>query len=203
MTPIEYIFSCIVILPMTFLRRLRDFKRTIMVLLISTSARQLRLAENRTGFLLIPMAASRSWPASMVRRNLYSTRRGSCWTLRKRTRDRQIKVVEKVKIQKQLTAETTSMATDVSPSPHWSRAMPPGPDRLVKITIEYAKHVAADAFFWAWPLVNIYNKRLGAEKSKELTYAGPVPAAPLNRIVMLTDYVAPDERIVACPNQDR
>jgi hypothetical protein len=29
-----------------------------------------------------------------------------------------------------------------------------------------------------------------------------VPAAPLNRIVMLTDYVAPDERIVACPNQD-
>ena len=28
------------------------------------------------------------------------------------------------------------------------------------------------------------------------------PAAPLNRIVMLTDYVAPEERIVACPNQD-
>jgi hypothetical protein len=27
-------------------------------------------------------------------------------------------------------------------------------------------------------------------------------AAPLNRIVMLTDYIAPDERIVACPNQD-
>lgn len=29
-----------------------------------------------------------------------------------------------------------------------------------------------------------------------------MPAAPLNRIVMLTDYVASDERIVACPNQD-
>ena len=36
----------------------------------------------------------------------------------------------------------------------------------------------------------------------ELAYAGPVPAAPLNRIVMLTDYVAADERIVACLNQD-
>jgi hypothetical protein len=88
------------------------------------------------------------------------------------------------------------------PSPGWTRALPPGPDPRVKITEEYAKHVARDAFFWAWPLVNIYNNRRGAEQSKELAYAGPVPAAPLNRIVMLTDYVAADERIVACPNQD-
>jgi hypothetical protein len=62
--------------------------------------------------------------------------------------------------------------------------------------------VARDAFFWAWPLVNIDNKRRGAEQSTELAYAGPVPSAPLNRIVMLTDYVAAEERIVACPNQD-
>jgi hypothetical protein len=80
--------------------------------------------------------------------------------------------------------------------------MPPGPDARVKITEAYARHVARDAFFWAWPLVNIYNKRRGAEQSKELAYAGPVPAAPLNRIVMLADYVAADERVVACPNQD-
>ena len=90
----------------------------------------------------------------------------------------------------------------VPPSPNWSRVMPPGPDLNVKITESYAAHVARDTFMWAWPLVNIYNKRRGAEQSKELAYAGPVPAAPLNRIVMLTDYVAPDERIVACPNQD-
>jgi len=32
------------------------------------------------------------------------------------------------------------------------------------------------------PLVNIYNKRRGAEQSKELAYAGPVPAAPLKPI---------------------
>ena len=100
-------------------------------------------------------------------------------------------------------AATTHMTSNVTPSPNWSHAMPPGPDRRVKITKEYAKYVARDAFFWAWPLVNIYNKRLVAEKSKKRhAYAGPVPAAPLNRIVMLTDYVAPDERIVACPNQD-
>ena len=29
-----------------------------------------------------------------------------------------------------------------------------------------------------------------------------MPAAPLNRIGMLTDYVEADERIVVCPNQD-
>jgi hypothetical protein len=94
----------------------------------------------------------------------------------------------------------SSMA--LSPSPGWARAMPPAPDVRVKITEAYARHVARDAFFWAWPLVNVFNKRRGAEQSKELAYAGPAPAAPLNRIVMLTDYVAPEERIVACPNQD-
>jgi len=90
----------------------------------------------------------------------------------------------------------------IAPSPQWNHALPPRPDPRVKITEAYARHVGRDAFFWAWPLVNIYNKRRGAEQSKELAYAGPVPAAPLNRLVMLTDYVAPDERLVACPNQD-
>jgi hypothetical protein len=88
------------------------------------------------------------------------------------------------------------------PSPGWLRALPPSPDARVKVTEAYAAHVARDAFFWAWPLVNVYNKRRASEQSKELAYAGPAPSAPLNRIVMLTDYVAADERIVACPNQD-
>jgi hypothetical protein len=88
------------------------------------------------------------------------------------------------------------------PSPEWALALPPAPDTRVRITEAYAAHVARDAFFWAWPLINIYNKRRGAEQSKELAYAGPVPAAPLNRVGMLMDYVAADERLVACPNQD-
>lgn len=100
-------------------------------------------------------------------------------------------------------AQTSSLNPQpLPPSPGWIRALPSRPDTRVKITEAYAAHVARDAFFWAWPLVNIYNKRRGAEQSKELAYAGPVPAAPLNRLAMLTDYVAPDERIVACPNQD-
>ncbi|MGA9154172.1 MAG: hypothetical protein WBZ36_26615 [Candidatus Nitrosopolaris sp.] len=70
-----------------------------------------------------------------------------------------------MKAQKQpTTAATTSLTSDVAPSPIWSRAMPPGPDIHAKITKEYAKHVARDAFFWAWPVVNLYNRRLSAEK---------------------------------------
>ncbi len=69
------------------------------------------------------------------------------------------------------------MDKQLTPSIFWSRAMPPGPDARVKITEAYAQHVIRDAFFWAWPLVNVYNKRRVAEQSKELAYAGPVPAA--------------------------
>src|SRR5215475_8721760 len=98
------------------------------------------------------------------------------------------------------TAAATS--TDVTPSINWRRAMAPGPDIRVKITEEYAKLVARDAYFWAWPLVNVYNRRLTYEKISEIVMAGPVPAAPLNHLGMLTNYIVPEERIVACPNQD-
>lgn len=87
-------------------------------------------------------------------------------------------------------------------SPGWTRAMPPGPDARVRITEAYAAHVARDAFFWAWPLVNMYNRRLAFSKMKENRYVGPLLEAPLNGLTMLMDYVDPEERNVACPNQD-
>jgi hypothetical protein len=92
--------------------------------------------------------------------------------------------------------------TAIVPSPGWARALPPGPDTRVKITEEYAKLVARDVYFWAWPLVNLYNRRLAFSQVKETFYQGPTVQAPLNTIGMFTDYAAPDERIVACPNQD-
>jgi hypothetical protein len=88
------------------------------------------------------------------------------------------------------------------PSPEWARALPTGPDIRVKITEEYAKLVARDAYFWAWPLVNIFNRRQAFKDVTEIIMAGPVPTAPLNRFAMLTDYITPDQRLVACPNQD-
>jgi hypothetical protein len=88
------------------------------------------------------------------------------------------------------------------PSPGWAKAMPPVPDARVKITEAYAKHIGTDAYFWAWPMVNIYNRRLHFALIKEAYLTGPLMEAPLNQIAMLTDYVDPAERSVACPNQD-
>ncbi|MDF0579257.1 DUF1254 domain-containing protein [Bradyrhizobium yuanmingense] len=88
------------------------------------------------------------------------------------------------------------------PSPEWQRALLSGPDPAMKITEEYAQHVMRDAYFWAWPLINMYNRRLAFSQMKEMRYVGALPQVPLNRLAMLTDYIAPDQRHTACPNQD-
>src|SRR5262245_7961404 len=95
-----------------------------------------------------------------------------------------------------------AQAAALPPSPEWEQAMPSGPVAGTKITEEYAKLVARNAYFWAWPLVNVYNRRLSYERVSDIVMAGPVPAAPVNRLGMLTNYIVPEERIVACPNQD-
>jgi len=80
--------------------------------------------------------------------------------------------------------------------------LPAGPDVRVKITEEYARLVGCDAYFWTWPMVNIYNRRLAFTPLKEAMRTGPLMSAPLNHLAMLTDYIEPEERSVACPNQD-
>ena len=89
------------------------------------------------------------------------------------------------------------------PSPDWARAMPAAPDARVKITEPYARMVARDAYFWAWPMVNIYNRRLAFRQAPEAGLMnGVLPFAPLNTMSMLHDYIQPEQRWVACPNQD-
>jgi hypothetical protein len=72
----------------------------------------------------------------------------------------------------------------------------------MKITEQYARMVARNAYFWAWPMINIYNKRLSFAQAPEVGILGAAPSAPLNRLSMLHDYVEPSQRIVACPNQE-
>ena len=70
----------------------------------------------------------------------------------------------------------------------------------VKLSEGYARMLARDAFFWAWPMVNIYNRRLAFKDIPEPgRMGGIVPTAPLNELSMMSDYIVPEERIVAAP----
>jgi hypothetical protein len=57
-------------------------------------------------------------------------------------------------------------------TPGWSAAMPSGPVAGTRITPEYAALVARDAFFWAWPLVNMTNRRATFSKLPENVISG-------------------------------
>ena len=86
---------------------------------------------------------------------------------------------------------------------HRRGATAPGPVAGTRITEAYARMVAREAYFWAWPLVNVYNRRLAFSQALAPTLMnGVLPLAPLNLLAMLHDYVEPDQRWVACPNQD-
>jgi len=98
---------------------------------------------------------------------------------------------------------STATANDSTTTNKSASALPSGPDTSVKITEAYARHVARDAYFWAWPLENIYNRRLAFKKSPKVGLMnGVLPFAPLNSLAMLHDYIQPEQRWVACPNQD-
>ena len=98
---------------------------------------------------------------------------------------------------------TVTDARPVAATPPPTTTSAPGPVPGTRITEAYARLLARDAYFWAWPMANIYNKRLAFGKAPEPGLLGGVlPFAPPNRIAMLTDYVDPAERAVACPNQD-
>lgn len=59
------------------------------------------------------------------------------------------------------------------------------------------------AYFWAWPMVNSFNRRTAMASAPEPGLRGGIlPNAPQGQICMLTDYISPDQRFVACSNQD-
>lgn len=72
-----------------------------------------------------------------------------------------------------------------------------------KVTKAYAAEVGRAAYLWGWPLVNMHNRLSIMEQVPEPgLLKGVVPAGPPNHIGMLHDYIRPEERVVACPNQD-
>lgn len=78
----------------------------------------------------------------------------------------------------------------------------PGPVAGTRITESYVRLVARDAYFWAWPLVNVYSRRQSVAKASQLLRVGHSMMPPLNRMAMLTDYIPANQRKTACANQD-
>jgi len=105
-----------------------------------------------------------------------------------------------INCRKESSAKNTPADSDSSTV---ERTILPGPPANIILPDEYVRQVASFAYLWAWPMVNIHNRKVLFEKLPEPLYkGGVVPLSPPNRLCMLTDYIKPGEKDVACPNQD-
>lgn len=77
------------------------------------------------------------------------------------------------------------------------------PPKKEEMSPEYAQKLGKYAYVWAWPMVNMLNRRAAITQAPEPGYLnGVLPVAPQGQLSMLNDYITPDETFVACPNQD-
>src|SRR5215469_6626164 len=68
---------------------------------------------------------------------------------------------------------------------------------------EYVQMVGRFAYFWAWPMVNSFNRRTAMGSVPEPGLRGGIlPNAPVGQFCMLTDYISAEQRFVTCSNQD-
>ncbi|MDH4981199.1 DUF1254 domain-containing protein [Hyphomicrobium sp. D-2] len=67
----------------------------------------------------------------------------------------------------------------------------------------FVEAIARTAYIWGWPMVNVLNRYTSITKAERPELVGGIlPVAPRGQIAMLHDYLAADQRFIACPNQD-
>ena len=99
-------------------------------------------------------------------------------------------------------SNTASSPAPAAPTPEVKKSVP-GAIVGTRLTEAYVALMGRYVYFWAWPMANIYNRvQILSQLPGPVLMGGIVPVAPPNQLTMLTDYVAPEERMVACPNQD-
>lgn len=99
-------------------------------------------------------------------------------------------------------SESSDSATAIADSAA-AKKLPAAPIPNTIMTEAFVKNLAANIYGWGWPMVNIHNRVETFRSLPGAIYAGGVlPLAPPNHLCMLNDYVEPQERAVACPNQD-
>jgi hypothetical protein len=103
-----------------------------------------------------------------------------------------------------LTITTTSKFAQAqqAPAPKSPTDVPSMPAGTI-MTKEYVGMVGRTAYLWGWPMVNQINRRAAfAQVPEPGRLGGVLPIAPVGYVSMLTDYIAPDQHFVTCPNQD-
>src|SRR4029078_9663464 len=79
----------------------------------------------------------------------------------------------------------------------------PGPAAGNTMTQEDGQIVGRMAYVWGWPLVNSHNRRVAFSGAPEPCLVGGVlPFAPVGYNAMLTNYISPDQTLIAGPNKD-
>ncbi|MEM8606084.1 MAG: DUF1254 domain-containing protein [Myxococcota bacterium] len=77
-------------------------------------------------------------------------------------------------------------------------SVPPG-----MLSAEAAEASATKAYMWGWPMANMLTRNHRVRLvPKPGHLMGIAPVAPIGRAAMLADYIKPDQKFVACPNQD-
>ncbi len=99
--------------------------------------------------------------------------------------------------------QNQNIAMEVKDSTVAVQAPVPDPMPGTVMTKEYVYQVGKQMYFWGWPMVNMHNRVLVMRQVPEPGLnGGAVPVAPVGQLCMLSDYITPAERYVACPNQD-
>jgi hypothetical protein len=84
-----------------------------------------------------------------------------------------------------------------------SLSFPCGPAPGTRLTPDYVREIGRFAYFWAWPLVNVFNRYTSFKRLwRPLLIGGIAPVAPINHLAMLHDYIGWKQRYITCPSQD-
>jgi hypothetical protein len=77
-------------------------------------------------------------------------------------------------------------------------AQVPGPPSGTAMTTAYVQTMGRTAYLWGWALVNNANRHADFSKAPEPGLIGGVVPIAHNAVAMLTGYISPDQRIIAC-----
>src|SRR5580765_8481581 len=74
----------------------------------------------------------------------------------------------------------------------------PGPAPGTAMTAAYVQTVGRMAYLWGWTLVNSVNRSIAFSKAPEAGLLGGTIPVAFNANSMLTGYISPDQKIIAC-----